>query len=121
MGWDRKDTVTTPSIWLLSRICNHISCLCCLFRTSEETLAIILVLLHLRFPRFPHGPVLSKQPSELHPLFFLKGHVEMSEFSCRSVLEAWEGQGGGGKERGTPTRFRGSSPPYTSEKISFSS
>lgn len=46
----------------------HISCL---FRTSEETLAIILELFHLRFPRLPHGPVLSKQSSELCPLLLL--------------------------------------------------
>ena len=90
------------SFGTLAIYANHIGCLCCLFRTSEETLAIILVLLHLRFPRFPHGPVLSKQPSELHPLFLLKGHVEMSESSCRSVLEAWEGEGGrGGRARNT--------------------
>jgi hypothetical protein len=46
----------------------HISCL---FRTSEKTLAIILELLHLRFPRLPHGPVLSKQSGELRPLLLL--------------------------------------------------
>ncbi len=56
---------------------------------------MILELLQLRFPRVPHGPVLSKQSTELRPLFLLFGHVEMSEISRRSVVEAGVGVEGG--------------------------
>lgn len=75
---------------------------------SEKALAIVLKLFKLGFPRLPYGPILSQELRKLFTLFLLWVRNEVKGLPTQL-------------RRKIPTRFRGSSPPYTSENISFSS